>query len=139
MQQRLTAIPLPQNSNKADLVILNDIMGQLKGKARPALTGTLGRLTANGAGQDGGSSSNKTKTTTGGRPTLKRLGMAVRFVVRMQIAARGWSQHEKTRRRLAEAAGEMQRQARMSKMRDEWRAQQQQQRRGVAVIEGGAA
>lgn len=115
-------------------------MGQLKGKARPALTGTLGRLATKSAGQDGGSS-NKTKTTTtsstGRRPTLKRLGMAVRFVVRMQIAARGWSQHEKTRRRLAEAAGEMQRQARMNKMRDEWRAQQQ--RRGVAVIEDGAA
>lgn len=90
-------------------------MGQLKGKARPALSGSLRRITSNG--------DSKTATSTASQPTLKRVATAVRFVVRMQLAARGWSRHEKTRQRLAEVAGEMQRQARMSKMRDEWRAQ----------------
>lgn len=110
-------------------------MGQLKGKARPALNGPLRRLTANGTGYDNnGRETKKTTTTTKGRPTLRRLGIAVRFVVRMQLAARGWSRHEKTRRRLAEAADEMQRQARMKKMRDEWRAQM-----GGGLVAGSGA
>ena len=54
---------------------------------------------------------------------LKRALTAVRFVVRMQMAAREWQKVEHTRRRLADAAEEMLRKERMKKMRAEWKAQ----------------
>lgn len=54
---------------------------------------------------------------------LRRVLAAVRFVVRMQMAAREWQKTEHTHRRLTEAADEMMRKERMKKMRAEWKAQ----------------
>ena len=102
--------------------MLKDILGRFKGKNRPVLPGgTLRRLNEGANGNVGGQRSGEEKAPPS--RAFKRLGVAVRFVVRMQIAARGWAEHEKVRQRLAEAAGEMQRQARLKKMRDEWKAQ----------------
>lgn len=124
-----------QNSNKADLVILNDIRGQLKSKSRPALAlpGPPSRHSSNSNGtdhQDGGKKGRRPSPSPIAR--LRRVGIAVRFVVRMQLAARGWAQHERTRRRLAEAAGEMEKQERIRRMRDEWRAQMR------VAVDGGS-
>jgi hypothetical protein len=66
--------------------------------------------------------SKRTAHTNPIRP-FKRVLTAVRFVVRMQMAAREWQKHEHTRRRLADAMDEMMRQERMKKMRAEWKAQ----------------
>lgn len=57
-----------------------------------------------------------------GRP-LKRVLTAVRFAVRLQMAAREWQKTEHTHRRLTSAADEMMRKERMKKMRAEWKAQ----------------
>ncbi|KAL1876366.1 hypothetical protein VTK73DRAFT_9435 [Phialemonium thermophilum] len=127
--------------NKADLVILKDIMSELKGKVRPSsLPPALRSLNAkyNTYG-------NGTNDTTQGQPegprdprsALRRVGIAVRFAVRTQLAARGWAKHEKTRRRLAEAVDEMQRQTRLKKARGEWKADRPA--RALAAADGGAA
>jgi hypothetical protein len=53
---------------------------------------------------------------------MKRVLSAVRFVVRMQIGARNWARHEQVRRRLADCFEGMEREERIRKMRDLWRA-----------------
>jgi len=67
--------------------------------------------------------SNTNNNRSDNRRPLKRVLTAVRFVVRMQMAAREWQKVEQTRRRLADAAEEMLRKERMKKMRAEWKAQ----------------
>ncbi len=54
---------------------------------------------------------------------MKHLLIAVRFIVRTQISARGWAKHEALRQRLADAYDQQEREQRIRKMRDEWRAQ----------------
>lgn len=113
-------------SNKADLVKLKEISDQLK-KHRPTLASSIRSLSLNSNQKDnlalvpGGKNAKRTYN----RPDkpLKRALTVVRFVVRMQMAAREWEKHEHTRRRLAEAADEMMRNERMKKMRAEWKAQ----------------
>lgn len=63
----------------------------------------------------------KQKTQNRSERPWRRALAAVRFVVRMQIAAREWQKHEHTRRRLEEKAEEMRRGERMRRMRDEWK------------------
>lgn len=60
------------------------------------------------------------------KPLAKLRGAlhAVRFVVRMQMGARRWAKHEKVRQRLADCVEEMEREERIKRMRDVWRAQQ---------------
>ncbi|KAK0713816.1 hypothetical protein B0T26DRAFT_649266 [Lasiosphaeria miniovina] len=41
----------------------------------------------------------------------------------MQISARNWAKHDKVRQRLADAVENMEREERIKKMRDQWRAQ----------------
>ena len=43
----------------------------------------------------------------------------------MQIGARRWAKHDKVRQRLASCVEEMEREERIKKMRDQWRAQGQ--------------
>ena len=54
---------------------------------------------------------------------LKHLLIAARFIARTRIAARDWSKHEALRQRLADAYDQQEREQRISRMRDEWRAQ----------------
>lgn len=122
----LLQIEVRDACNKADLVKLKEISDQLK-KHRPTLASSIRSLSLNNsqkdslalvpAGRNGNRASNRPD-----KP-LKRALTAVRFVVRMQMAAREWQKHEHTRRRLAEAADEMMRKERMRKMRAEWKAQ----------------
>lgn len=114
------------NSNKADLVILKDISAQLK-KSRPTIAQSLGRLSltqAPPANHDRAAlvRNDKIAAKRPDRP-LKRVITAVRFVVRMQMAAKDWAKHEAVGKKLADAMEEMKRQERMKKMRTEWKAQ----------------
>lgn len=93
--------------NKADLVKLDGIMKQLGVKGRPASSMPAARQIA----------AKKQPIT------LKRVATAIRFVVRCQLSADAWRKHERTRQRLASAVEEAQKQKRIKKMRDEWRAQ----------------
>lgn len=97
-------------SNKADLVKLDGIMKQLGMKGRPTSSMPAARQIAAAKKQP---------------ITLKRVATAIRFVVRCQLSADAWRKHERTRQRLAGAVEEAQKQKRIKKMRDEWRAQAQ--------------
>ena len=57
------------------------------------------------------------------RDKLRNTLHAVRFMVRMQIGAKRWAKHDKVRQRLADCIEEMQREERIKKARDIWRAQ----------------
>lgn len=46
----------------------------------------------------------------------------MRFVVRMQIGARQWAKHERVRQRLAECYEGMEREERIGRMREQWKA-----------------
>lgn len=56
------------------------------------------------------------------RDKLRGALRAVRFVVRMQIGAREWAKHERVRQRLAECYEGMEREERIGRMREQWRA-----------------
>lgn len=56
------------------------------------------------------------------RDKLRGALRAVRFVVRMQIGARQWAKHERVRQRLAECYEGMEREERIGRMREQWRA-----------------
>ena len=57
------------------------------------------------------------------RKTLRRVALAVQFMVRVQRTAGTWAQHEATRQRLAAAAEGMRKAERMQQMRAAWRVQ----------------
>ncbi len=107
------------DSNKADLAILNRIHAEINPKFRPAVN----KLSFTKVDKN-----NLTKSA-GKRPfRLQRLLTVVRFVVRTQISARNWAKHEALRQRLADAYDQQEREQRIRKMRDEWRAQTVQKR-----------
>ena len=58
------------------------------------------------------------------RDRLRGALRAVRFVVRLQIGARQWAKHERVRQRLAECYEGMEREERIGRMREQWRAGQ---------------
>jgi hypothetical protein len=52
---------------------------------------------------------------------IRRALTAVRFIVRLQMGARGWARHDKVRQRLADCVDDMEREDRIRTKRDEWR------------------
>lgn len=79
-------------SNKAQLRELEQIRTEVLGSRQP-LPPPVG--------------SSRASKGAPGRPTLKTVAIAARFVARMQISARAWAKHEGTRKKLAESVGEM--------------------------------
>ncbi|KJR80060.1 spindle-pole body protein (Pcp1) [Sporothrix schenckii 1099-18] len=100
------------NCNKADLQMLQGILQQL-GVKQPVLQSASIDLAAGGKGL----------VTKSARKTLRRVVLAVQFMVRTQRAASAWSQHEATRQRLATAAEGVRKAERMQQMRAAWRVQ----------------
>ena len=80
------------NSNKAQLreleVIRTEVLGSRKMLTLP-------------------SDAVRQARTPAGRPTLKTVAIAARFVARLQSSAREWARHETTRKKLASSVEEM--------------------------------
>ncbi|KAM7197196.1 myosin-7 [Naviculisporaceae sp. PSN 640] len=131
----LLEVEIRDKCNKADLAIINRIRAQLaSSKQRSALAelspiagsqqqrkllpGIAASPYANQAQQreeEEKKASPKTK--------LKRVLNAVRFIVSMQIDARNVAKADKLRQRLADCYEGMEREERIKKMRDQWRAE----------------
>lgn len=58
------------------------------------------------------------------RDRLRNVLHGIRFMVRMQIGAKRWAKHEKVRQKLADCVEGMEREERIRKQRERWRAQQ---------------
>lgn len=117
---------LLQYSNKADLAIINRIRAQLNpsgrsalGQLSPVVRSQQKTITDGSVAQQGHDQQQKASPLT----KLQRVLHAVRFTVRMQIGARNWAKHEKVRQRLADCVEEMEREERIKKMRNQWRAE----------------
>lgn len=104
--------------NKADLAIINRIRASLN----PSSSTVLGQLSSVRSSQQQ-QQQQQLQSNSGRGDTLRRVLHAVRFVVRMQISARNWAKHDEVRQRLADAVENMEREERIKKMRDQWRAQ----------------
>jgi hypothetical protein len=57
------------------------------------------------------------------RSKLRLALNAARFIARARLAARAWARHDRVRQRLAECLEGMEREARIRRMRDQWRAE----------------
>jgi len=76
-----------------------------------------------------------TKSTKGRPCRLRSILNVVRFVVRTQISARAWAKNEALGQRLYEAVDQQERETRIRRMRDSWRAQMQKK---LAINSGPA-
>lgn len=95
----LLELDVRDTCNQADLLKLEGMMKQLGMKQRP-----YSHLAAY-----------KERQSRKSPMTLKRLATAVRFVVRLQMAAREWQKHEKTRRMLSDKWESYKKQERIKK------------------------
>ncbi|KAK4216362.1 myosin-7 [Rhypophila decipiens] len=140
----LLEVQMRDACNKADLAIINRIRAQLNSSGRSAI-GQLSqvvrsqKLLGNGANstaqqqqQQNGEQQQQEKPIA----KLRRVLRGVRFMVRIQIEARNFAKHDKVRQRLADCIEGMEREERIKKMRDQWRAEHQGQRRSSSHSNG---
>ncbi|KAK0724790.1 hypothetical protein B0H67DRAFT_568774 [Lasiosphaeris hirsuta] len=115
----LLEVQIRDACNKADLAIINRIRAEVNTKGRSA----LGQLSSVRRSQAETALVKRTQHPNQPARNLQRVLHAVRFVVRMQTGARSWAKHEKVRQRLADCVEDMEREERIRRMRDQWRAQ----------------
>ncbi|KAK1826848.1 myosin-7 [Podospora conica] len=110
----LLEVQIRDDCNKADLALLHRIRADLNPAARDKIGQQL-QLTRQ-------RTQIQAPTQQTPRDKLRGALRAVRFVVRMQIGARQWAKHERVRQRLADCYEGMEREERIGRMREQWRA-----------------
>ncbi|KAK3305520.1 uncharacterized protein B0T15DRAFT_532573 [Chaetomium strumarium] len=111
--------------NKADLAIINRIRAEINPSARAA--SKLGqRASTRGLEPYAVVPEKRKRQHKQLQPQRSRLRLAlnaVRFIVRTQLYARNWAKNDKVRQRLLDCVDGMEREERIRKMRDQWRAE----------------
>ncbi|KAK4452080.1 myosin-7 [Podospora aff. communis PSN243] len=129
----LLEVQIRDACNKADLAIINRIRAELNpSSAGRAVLGQLSsvRERLKKQKQEHKSPGDKLRTVLHG----------VRFMVRMQMGAKRWAKHDKVRQRLADCVEGMEKEERIRRQRDKWRAQQSASgTQGRMIEDGGAA
>ncbi|KAK4240763.1 hypothetical protein C8A03DRAFT_12933 [Achaetomium macrosporum] len=115
--------------NNADLAIINRIRAEINPSARAA--SKLGQRASTRGPEPYAVVPEKRKRQQKQlqlqlQPQRSRLRLAlnaVRFIVRTQLYARNWAKNDKVRQRLLDCVDGMEREERIRKMRDQWRAE----------------
>ncbi|SPQ25852.1 7a0ea0a1-12f5-4c30-84f1-047378809f9d [Thermothielavioides terrestris] len=128
-QYLMMEVQIRDACNKADLAIINRIRDEIHAGSKPGQERQQKRpASARRSESDPivrqSRDKDHQKLLPRQRSSKLRLALnAVRFIARMQIRARDWAKYDRVRQRLSECIEDMEREQRIRRMRDQWRAE----------------